>query len=376
MTESIEVKPFFEYDKLIQRLTERGLLIKNPLRAQRKLTQVGYYRLSGYWYTSRKFKYIDRKIQYESDFQKNTHFENIFDFYLFDKRLRIECTDALERIEIYLRTIIAHEIGRIDPLAYLDIKQFSKKAFNEDSNIRYCDWISRHDRLIKESKEDSIVDHLKKGKPIPIWVAAEAWDFGALSKFYSILSGKNQDLVCARLGLDNRLELNNWLINLNGIRNRCAHHSRLCNRTNPRTLKIPHKGYFNLLELEESSKNRFYGIIAVIWFLLKQIGPNSTWICRIADLIDQKPQIPGFTYKSMGFAESGFPRDIFPEAVKAETYEKSAIEQLEESWESFFTLKKSLCLKQVAIKDKPRLEKLIDALTDSSYNIDKDIQET
>ncbi|MGT0149176.1 Abi family protein [Vibrio metschnikovii] len=123
---------------------------------------------------------------------------------------------------------------------------------------------------------------------MPLWVVAEAWDFGALSKFYSILSGNNQDLICNRLGLDNRKELDNWLINLNGIRNRCTHHARLCNRSNPRTLQTPMKGYFNLLDLSQNQKNKFFGLITVIWFLLKQIGPSSTWICRIADLIDQK----------------------------------------------------------------------------------------
>lgn len=316
MTEPIEVKPFFEYDELIQRLTDRGMSIKDPIRAQRKLTQVGYYRLSGYWHTSRKFKFVEQKIQHENEFQANTCFDKIFQFYLFDKCLRIELTDALERIEVYLRTIIGHEIGRINPTAYLDKKQFSKLAFRADAKIHYDDWLKRHERLIKNSKEDSIEDHKTKGKPIPIWVAVEAWDFGALSKFYSILSRKNQDLICNRLGLDNRNELDNWLINLNGIRNRCAHHARLCNRSNPRTLSIPRKGYFNLLSLEQNQKNKFYGVMSVIWFLLKQIGPSSTWICRIADLIDQKPEIPGFTNKSMGFPETGFPRQLFPETLK------------------------------------------------------------
>ncbi|MGR5154909.1 Abi family protein, partial [Photobacterium swingsii] len=93
-----------------------------------------------------------------------TSFENIFEFYLFDKRLRLEFTNALERIEIYLRTIIAHEIGRIDPLAYLDKKQFSKNAFKADAKIHYDDWLSRHERLLRESKEESIEDHRTKGK--------------------------------------------------------------------------------------------------------------------------------------------------------------------------------------------------------------------
>lgn len=378
MKKPLEVKPFFEYDELVQRLTDRGMLIKDPLRAQRKLTQVGYYRLSGYWHTSRKFDFVETKIQHENEFQRNTCFENIFEFYLFDKRLRVELTDALERIEIYLRTIIAHEIGRADPLAYLDKKQFSKDAFKANAKIHYDDWITRHNRLIEGSKEDSIEDHRNKGKPIPIWAAAEAWDFGALSKFYSILSGKNQDLICNRLGLDNRKELDNWLINLNGVRNRCAHHSRLSNRPNPRTLTIPRKGYFNLLGLDQNQKNKFYGIIAVIWFLLKQIGPNSIWICRIADLIDQKPEVPGFTFKSMGLSEAGFPRKLFSETIKPtpELVRKTPIDELECRLGSLLSFKDEFDLTKIAAQDKARLKLIVEKLIAQSYELNDIIEKT
>lgn len=372
MTNPIEVKPFFEYNELVQRLIDRGMSIKDPLRAQRKLTQVGYYRLSGYWHTSRQFKFVEGTRQHQDQFQANTSFENIFEFYLFDKRLRIELTDALERIEIYLRTIIAHEIGRTNPLAYLDKKQFTKDAFKTDAKIHYGDWLCRHERLIKESKEESIEDHKRKGKPIPIWVAAEAWDFGALSKLYSILSGKNQDLICNRLGLENRKELDNWFINLNGIRNRCAHHSRLSNRPNPRTLTIPRKGYFNLLDLDESQKNKFYGVVSIIWFLLKQIGPGSTWICRIADFIDQKPDIPGFTYKSMGFPETGFPRKLFPETISPEPIftQRSPLDELEHRLTVLLSCQDEFDLANVAAQDKGRLESIVEALTAYSYELD------
>ena len=378
MTESIEVKPFFEYDELVQRLTDRGMLVKDPLRAQQKLTQVGYYRLSGYWHTSQKFERIEKRIQYEREFQTNTCFENIFEFYLFDKRLRGEFSDALERIEIYLRTVIAHEIGRINPLAYLDRKQFTKGAFKPDAKIRYSDWLKRHNKLIHESKEDSIEDHRRKNKPIPIWVAAEAWDFGALSKFYSILSGKNQDLICNRLDLDNRNELDNWLINLNGIRNKCAHHARLCNRRSPRTISIPRKGYFNLLNLGEDQKNKFYGIVAVTWFLLKQISSSSNWICRIADLVDNKPQVSGFNYKSMGFPERGFPRELFPETIKPipVAVKLSAINELEHKLESLLDCSKKIDIETSLKEDTDRLKAVVEKLTDLSYKLDEVCEDT
>lgn len=312
------VKPFKEYNELLEVLVERKMVINDPLRAQRKLTQVGYYRLSGYWYTARKFEQVDRHTRvYQNEFRSNTAFEDVFNLYLFDKHLRLEISDAIERIEIFLRTIIAHELGSIDPLAYLDKKQFSKSAFDLTSKIpNYDEWIERHNNLLESSKEDCIVHYRKNKLPIPIWVACEAWDFGTMSKLFSMLKDKNKDLICSRIDIDNRNALENWLINLNGIRNRCAHHSRIFNKPILRGLILPRKGYFNLLSLSQKEKDRLYGLITVMWFLLKKIGNNSRWIYRIADLIDNMPKVAGATIHSLGISTGKFPREKFPELVE------------------------------------------------------------
>lgn len=291
------------------------MLLRDPLRAQRKLTQVGYYRLSGYW--SPALKYIrneDGGYDKSNDFQANTSFDSIFSFYLFDKKLRQEISCAIERIEIYLRTIIAHELGRTDPLAHENKKNFSKFATTPEEENYESDfdlWHKKHTSLLHESREESIRSHIDSGKPIPIWVASEAWTFGTISKLYSMLNGANQKLICDRLGIDDRVVLDNWLINLNGTRNRCAHHSRVCNRPNHRTLKAPKLGYFNLLQLGQFELNKLYGLISVIWFLVQKIGPSSNWILRIADLIDNKPNANGLTLRSMGFKTDAFPRHLF-----------------------------------------------------------------
>ncbi len=313
-----QVKPFFEYEALVDQLNARGMLIESKERAIRKITQVGYYRLSGYWHVAKRFEKQEYGPRiYLNEFRYGTYFNAVYDLYLFDKRLRLELIDALERIEVYFRTIIAHELGRNDPLCYLDKKNFSKNSCIQDEKPRkapsYSDWLERHERRIQESQEDSIVSHRETGKPIPIWVAAEVWDFGSLSKFYSMLSGNNQDLICRRIGIFERNVLDNWLINLNMLRNRCAHHSRVYNRPNPRTLMIPKKGYFNLLELDAHGREKIFGLIAVIWFLVRQIGKSSDWILRVANLIDQKPNVPGFTFKSMGISGDTFPRQRFSE---------------------------------------------------------------
>lgn len=316
------VKPFLEYDLLVEKLTSRGMILRDSLRAQRKLTQIGYYRLSGYWHPALKYKFIQPKeiIKYD-EFQTGTTFDSIFDFYLFDKKIRLELLCAIERIEIYLRTIVAHELGRIHPQAHFDKKNFSRFSTSIEKGDRFSEfelWHRKHQQLLEDSREDSIRSHIDNEKPIPIWVACEAWNFGTLSKLYSMLSGANQQMICDRLGIDKRQVLDNWLINLNGIRNRCAHHSRVCNRSNIRTIMTPKNGYFNLIALGSSESNKLYGLVVVIWFLLSKIGPSSDWINRMADLLDDKPEVIGLTFKSMELPETGFPRKLFPKTIRTE----------------------------------------------------------
>lgn len=311
-----QVKVFLEYPTLLDLLEERGMIITDRARCERKLAQVGYYRLSGYWHSARVFILTGRDIIYQNKFQPKTYFDDIFKFYLFDKSIRQAFIDALERIEIFFRTMISHEVGRIDPLAYKNKKLFTRNSFDENKKgPNYPEWNSRHEKMLRGSKEDSIVSHYKAQKPIPIWVAAEAWDFGTLTKFYSMLKDSYKDSICARIDIDSRDTLDNWLINLNGIRNRCAHHSRLCNRANPRTFMTPNNNYFNSLNLTQNECEKLFGSIAVIGYLLKKIGPSSHWLLRLADLIDRKPYVPGFFYSSMGFAKDAtvFPRERFIE---------------------------------------------------------------
>jgi hypothetical protein len=91
---------------------------------------------------------------------------------------------------------------------------------------------------------------------------------------------------------------------------------------------LPKKGYFNLLQLSRSECEKLFGAISVIWFLVKIIGPSSKWLHRVADLIDTKPNIPGFFYSSMGFPREavGFPRERFVELQSKTVAVSDAVE--------------------------------------------------
>jgi abortive infection bacteriophage resistance protein len=324
------IKPHLEYPDLIRKLRDRGMVISDEERAVRKLSQIGYYRLSGFWYPCRKPKF-DSNGRYLKDsttnlpirddkFQENVDLNDIIDLYLFDKKLRQLMLDAIERIEIYMRSIIAHEIGRIDPLAYRK-KEFISPSAAETTKKEgvtvnhWGNWMKKLCERIEVSKEDSIRWHRDRGCPIPFWAVVECWDYGLMSKYFENLNGRCKQKIINRLEIKNPAILANWLQEIGILRNKCAHHSRIWNReaSNPISIKaMKDDPYFQNLNLKPEAWNRIYGHICVLWYLVKKIGPSSTWINKVADLIDSKPKIDSCPFTAMGFPDNkGFPREKF-----------------------------------------------------------------
>ena len=322
-------KPFRSYPDLVTLLTERNMLVADPARAERKLAQLGYYRLSGYWYPAREF---DRdagtglakscpasgKPLRKNLFATGTTFEDAVSLYRFDKHLRLHMLDAIERLEVNLRTVIAHVVGYHHPMAYTDATFIQPKHANDfisRGKIRnkWIEWSTHQQVLLKRSTEDSIEWHRRSGRPIPFWVAVEAWDFGALSRYFEILKGTYQNQILARFGLSDARVFARWLQEINLLRNRCAHHTRIWNQVSPNPLSaVPSESYFTALNLDRNALTRLYGLVCIIWFLMQKIAPRSNWINSVADLIDTKPALPGCTFASFGLpAESGFPRTAF-----------------------------------------------------------------
>jgi abortive infection bacteriophage resistance protein len=308
----IAAKPHKEYDQQLELLLERGMLVQDSDRAMRKLSQVGYYRLSGFWYTSRIIRSNDAGLSYRSDdFLYGTSFEQAYDLYLFDKKLRLLMMDALERIEIHTRSIIAHEVGRSDPLAYLKPAYINQRFLHDGT---FDKWQSKQSQKIRDSRDDCIIWHLRENKEIPFWVAVETWDFGQMSKYYAMLNGGMQAKIIKRLGIDNKQTLTKWLQCLNLLRNRCAHHSRIWNRRHP-AVQIPQNAFFDALRVEGKVNERLYSAICIMWYLVRMIGPSSKWIRQVADHFDTKPTMPGCSFTSMGVPPAGFPRARFGDAL-------------------------------------------------------------
>ena len=223
--------------------------------------------------------------------------------------------DAIERIEIHIRSVVAHEMGYHDPLAYQSDAFINPKKMNawkdrktQKTRNLWTEWSAKQQTLINRSKEDCIKCHRAKKKAIPFWVAVESWDLGNLSKYYSMLRAKYQRKICLRLNISNEKILETWLHEINILRNRCAHHTRIWNQSSNNPLPVLAIPYFDKLSLNEKALKRMYGIICIMWFLVKKIGPSSHWLASVSSLIHSKPAIECCPLTAMGFFDNtGFP---------------------------------------------------------------------
>ena len=88
-------------------------------------THINYYRLRAYW-----LPFEDGPSEQEPHtLCSGTLFEEVLAHYAFDQRLKLLLLDAIERVEISLRTRWAHELSlRYGSHAYLDGGLFANAA--------------------------------------------------------------------------------------------------------------------------------------------------------------------------------------------------------------------------------------------------------
>jgi len=294
------------FDEQIQLLKTKGLIISNEDYATSKLNHINYYRLSAYFIP---LQYPKRGVN-KNIFLPNTTFEDILQLYYFDTELRKIVFEAIETIEIYFRTQIAYYHAKeYNPYGYLDIKSFkTTQEFYEN-----CLDILKNET---SRSEEEFVEHFKnkyKTRDLPIWTLVEVISFGSLSKLYSMLETKEQKDVIQKLNRINNNVFKNWLHALSIVRNICAHHSRLWNKTLGVKFEIPNKiEIFKKIknpicdiqrkeELGNQLNDKIFFALSVIEYILTCIGEDEIdFKTKIKQLLQKYPSIDK---KAMGFIE-------------------------------------------------------------------------
>lgn len=287
-------------------------------KARMCLERVGYYRLSAYWYPFRQHQAqagLGAQAARQDAFVPGTSFDDVLQFYIFDKELRVCLLDALERIEIALRANIADLLGARNKWAHRDASElhgnFTKKPSKRNPQLtKHADWLLEQDRNFDRSREDFALHYRNKyAPPPPIWVAKEVWDWGMLSHFFSGMKYNDKNTIATLYAPQlSGEELASWIHAMNDVRNICAHHSRLWNRglkVEPKLPRGPIIQELNHINGVTLSLNRLYGVLIVMIFLLRKLHPSTQWHTRLRDLVRLKAP----THPIIDFRSAGFPVD-------------------------------------------------------------------
>lgn len=285
-------KPWLSFEQQADRLGERGLLFdRSELIGH--LTNVGYYRLSGYLYIFRA-----NPDPGDEAFLPGTTFAKVWDLYTFDRQLRLLTLDAIERIEIYIRTQLAHLLAEHSgPFGYQD-----RATLPNMDHRTYGHFMTRCFGAYDRSKTP-FINHFKQkygdshGLP-PYWTLVNIMDFGMMLTLFRGSPDVTKNSIARKLDVPADV-LESWLLTLNTIRNVCAHHDRLWNRRLGNRLKIPRgRKYPEWHRPYEVSNSTTFGLLTVLSFLLESVAPETSWHGKLVRLLRSRKEED---LKRMGF---------------------------------------------------------------------------
>lgn len=283
-----EPKTFAEQADL---LLSRGLIADRD-QLLRRLKVTSYFRLTGYLHPFR---------EPDADhYRVGTSLDDVWRICVFDQRLRTLVLDAIEAIEVHVRTQLAyhfsHEYGAF---AYTDDRHFPNLRSDQ-----FILWQRKLDDQVErslKSREEFVAHFFAKygdeHRRLPVWALVELMDFGAALTFFRGVNDDIKKRIAADVRQPDRVVMS-WLLALNTVRNRCAHHLRLYNWELGTPVLIPQPGKFPAWHAPRLPNNRIGVILTICRVWLDCIAPGNAWSARVRTLFGE---FPGQPVEPMGF---------------------------------------------------------------------------
>lgn len=277
-------KPPLSFADQADLLLNRGLLADRAVLIDR-LEAVNYYRLSAYWHTFRDPASTTNQLL------PGTALDTIWTRYAFDRQLRLLVMDAIERVEIAIRTqIVNRHVLVHGPFGYLDRAHLP--GLSVDDHRKLLDKIRTEARLSQEEFVKHYFTTYTSETDLPLWMAAELMTFGSMLTLFKGVSSRLKKDVALHYGLSVPV-LGSWLKALNVARNICAHHARLWNRTLGVKPMLPDPvDYPNWYTPVPIPNDKVFGLLTVLYFLLQEAAPQSHWRDRLSELFANYPAVP------------------------------------------------------------------------------------
>jgi|SRR3990172_653132 len=283
-------KPPLSFNDQLDLLVRRGMSIPDRERARHYLAHLNYYRLRGYW-----LPFEESTGSGDHCFKAGTSFEDALSLYVFDRQLRLLLLDAIERVEVSLRTRWAYVLA----MRYGAHAHLRQEIFQSREKYQRC--LEGLQEEIDRSHE-AFIDHYQAtytDPPLPpMWAVCEVMSLGQLSKWFDNLKRHaDRKEIASVFGLDESV-LRSFMHHLTHVRNLCAHHSRVWNRRFTFTMRIPRQptriaAWFNARE-----DRKLYNTLVMLGYLLSVISPDSKWVTHVKQLmaahLQARPEEMGF----------------------------------------------------------------------------------
>ena len=284
-------KPYTNSHDLVTLLLSRGLTIANPIKAERYLEYIGYYRLSAYMYP------LLRMPKELHQYKQDASFDQVMTLYRFDKKLRLFIFNEIEKIEVAVRSAIVNIGSELTGNSF-----WMTDGANFTNQGKFVHTMSLIDAEINRSREDFIV-HFKQAYSDtypPAWILAEVLPFGVMTNIYSnIKAPRIKKSIAQKFGLQ-VAPFESWLTIVTLTRNSCCHHARVWNKQNTIRPMLPNRMNGAWLTLP-TDPLRIYFNLCIIKYFLDVISPQNDMRDKLLKLLADFPSID---LAAMGFPQS------------------------------------------------------------------------
>lgn len=279
----MKVKNPKTYDEQLALIQNKGFVVDDSAACINFLKHTNYYRLSAFFIPFR----MD-----DGTYQRGIPFDRIQRIYQFDSRIRSLLFQAIEQIELYMRSTLSYYLAHTyGALGYLNPTIFSKRhnVRKFDEKVRQC---------ISENSSSLVVQHhyTKYDGNFPIWVIIEYFSIGMLSYCYADFKSADQKAIAKDAFSSSAGCINSWLRCVTDLRNRCAHYSRLYYWTFPAIPLTPKNSTYQM------DRKLFSQIIMLKYLYPNQNEWKSRFIVELEALIEE--YTPDISLKHIGFPDN------------------------------------------------------------------------
>lgn len=270
-------KPHATAAQRVAHLRNRGLVVRRPNVAARKVDLIGYERLRIYFLSRRQLGVPNRP------FRPGTTYQDILQLYACDMMIREACFSAVGQFELLFRNTMSEALSDLHGShPYLEHAAFRDAAANLEA-------LQSFGTAYGQSKDQRAL-HYKQtyGHPIlpPIWTMKEFLTFGRAVRIFKCLDGSLRQHVATQFGVPSDQVFTNWLECLVDVRNICAHHDRLFNRSfqkQPQGLRRA--------AVPIAPKNKLKAILECLDHLLTQRGAPVGIVTQVGRILGRFPEV-------------------------------------------------------------------------------------